>query len=189
MVKKLTKKAWMSTGFLLLGCLLMAGVLLWKYAPSAFLALQGLTPILDESLGNIYGLSAIGLFILLVALFIFFKQLANPVSKKVDRFLEKHPEVTMAQLDHGFDVARKIDDIWVGDPWTFSHEFKNIVVENKEIVRIHSEKERSKRQTNYYLCMELADGAKERVLMGYHNLSEAIEMYRKYDHIRVEHNV
>ncbi len=119
----------------------------------------------------------------------FFKQLANPVSKKVDRFLEKHPEVTMAQLDHGFDVARKIDDIWVGDPWTFSHEFKNIVVENKEIVRIHSEKERSKRQTNYYLCMELADGAKERVLMGYHNLSEAIEMYRKYDHIRVEHNV
>lgn len=84
----------MSTGLLLLGCLVIAIVPLWYYAPSALVALRGGIPMLNESLSNIYGMTALGLVMLVISLVIFIKMLLSPVSKRVNQYLEKHPGVT-----------------------------------------------------------------------------------------------
>lgn len=189
MVRKLTIKAWISTGMLLLVCLVISIVPLWRYVPSALRLLQGEEPLLNEPLSNIYGMTAIGLFILLISLFIFIKMLTNSVGKKVNRYLEAHPKVAMSQLDEAFDSAEKIGNMWVSGRWTFSHDLQRIVVEHDEIVRAYSQKERAKRDTNYYLCLEFTEGKSERVKMSYYNLSQVLEAYKKYPNIQVEHNV
>ena len=189
MVKKLTIKTWTSTGLLLLVCLVIAIVPLWRYAPSALLLLQGKTPLVNESQTNIYGITAIGLFMLIISLVIFIKLLISPVGKRVNAYLEKHQGVTMSQLDEAFESAENFGNVWVSKRWTFSHDMQRIVAENEEIVRAYSMSERSRRDTNYYLCLEFTEGKSERVKMSYHNLSEILESYKKYSNIRVEHNV
>ena len=159
MVKKLTIKTWVSTGLLLVVCMVLAIVPLWKYAPSALALLQGKTPMLDESTTNIYGMSALGLFFLVISIFMFIRQLTNPVSKRVNRFLEEHPEASMAQLDQEFSCAEKIGNLWIGGHRTFSHDMDCVVAENAEIVRAYVEKERAKRDVNYYICLELKNGS------------------------------
>lgn len=189
MVKKLTMKEWMSTGLLLLGCLVIAIVPLWHYVPSALVALRGGIPMLDESLGNIYGMTVLGLIMLVISLVIFIKMLLNPVSKRVNQYLEKHPGVTMEQLDQAFESAEKVENVWIGGRWTFSHELWCIVVENAEIVRAYSQRERAKRDTNYFLCLEFAEGKSDRVKMSYYSLSQVLELYKKYPYIQVESNL
>ena len=189
MVKKLTMKTWVSAGLLLLVCLVIAIVPLWRYAPSALLLLQKKTPLVNESLTNIYGMTAIGLFMLVISLAIFIKLLVSPVGKRVNAYLEKHPGVAMSQLDEAFESAENFGNVWVSKRWTFSHDMQRVVAENDEIVRAYSQKERAKRDTNYYLCLEFTEGKSERVKMSYHSLSEILELYRKYPNIRVEHNV
>jgi len=188
MVKKLTVKMWVSTGLLLLVCLALSVPLLWWYGPSAVRMLGGAEPPLGESVSNIYGGSAIGLFMLVICVAIFVKQLVNSVSKGVNLYLQKHSDVTMEHLDHAFASARKVGNMWIGGRWTFSHELRNKVIENAEITRVYSQTERSRRQTNYYLCLELADGKKEVVKMDYRDLTEMMESYRKDPHIQVANN-
>lgn len=186
MVKKLTMKTWVNTGILLVFCLGMSIAMLWRYAPSALALLQGRTPLLEESTGNIYGISALGLFFLVISIFMFVRQLTNSVGKRVNRFLEEHPEANMAQLDQEFSGAEKIGDLWIGSHRTFSHELYGIVVENTEIVSAYVEKERSKGNTSYYICLDLKSGKTERVKMYYSDLSKVLEQYRKYPGIRVQ---
>lgn len=189
MVKKLTLKTWISGGLLLLVCLAIAIVPLWRYVPSVLLLLQGKTPLLDESLTNIYGMTAIGLFMLAISIVMFVKLLVNPVGKRVDAYLTKHPGVTMGQLDEAFALAKSFGNVWDGDRWTFSHDLRRVVVEHDEIVRAYSQKERARRETNYYLCLEFTEGKSDMVKMDYDDLSEILERYRKCPNIRVEHNV
>lgn len=186
MVKKLTMKKWISAGLLLIVCLGMAIAALWWYGPSALALLQGRMPLRDESQSNIYGMSGIGLFMLVISIVILIKQLVDPVSKRVNRFLEDHPEVTMEQLDQEFENAEKIENMWFGEHRTFSHDMTSVVVENTEIVRAYVEKERVKRSTNYYICLSLKNGKTERVKIEYHNLSEILNKYRKYPNVRIE---
>lgn len=193
MVKKLTMKSWTNTGLLLLVCLGMAIAAFWYYGPSAIMVLQGGIPLLDEPLSNIYGMTALGLFMLVISLVIFIKMFTNSVSKRVNRYFERHPEVMMEQLDQAFESAEKIEKVWISERWTFSHELQSIVVENAEIVRAYSQKERAKKGYNYYLCLDLAEGQTEkkteRVNMNYYDIAKALELYSKYPNIRVENNV
>lgn len=186
MVKKLTVKKWVSTGLVLVVCLGMAIAALWWYGPSALALLQGRMPLRDESQSNIYGMSGIGLFMLVISIVILIKQLADPVSKRVNRFLEDHPGVTMEQLDQEFENAVKIENMWIGEHRTFSHDMTSVVVENTEIARAYVERERAKRSTNYYICLDLKNGKTERVKTEHYNLSEILNCYRKYPDIRIE---
>lgn len=193
MVKKLTMKSWTSTGLLLLVCLGMTVAVFWYYGPSVIMVLQGGIPLLDEPLSNIYGMTAIGLFMLVISLVIFIKMFTNSVSKRVNRYFERHPEVMMEQLDQAFESAEKIEKVWISERWTFSHDLQSIVVENAEIIRAYSQKERAKRGYNYYLCLDLAEGQAEkkteRVNMDYYDIAKVLELYSKYPNIRVEDNV
>lgn len=186
MVKKLAIKAWASTGLLLAFCLVLAIVPLYRYAPSALALIQKKPPLLNESQSNIYGISALGLVMLIISVAIFIKQLSDPVSKRVNRFLAEHPEADMAQLDQEFFNAEKIGVMWIGNRRTFSHDMRSVVVEHAEIVRAYLYEERERRATNYYICLELKNGKTERVKNSYRDISKILELYKKYPNIQVE---
>lgn len=185
MVKKLTIKAWTSTGILLAVCLVLAIVPLYRYAPSALALLQKKPPLLNESQSNIYGISALGIVMLIICVAIFIKQLSEPVSKRVNRFLAEHPETDMAQLDQEFFGAEKIGTMWIGNHRTFSHDMRSVVVEHAEIIRAYMYEERERRATNYYVCLELKNGKTERVKNSYHDVSKILELYKKCPNIQV----
>lgn len=193
MVKKLTIKSWTSTILILVVCLGISIAVFWQYGPSVIMLLQGGIPLVDEPLSNIYGMTALGLFMLVISLVIFIKMFTNSVSKRVNRYFERHPEVMMEQLDEAFESAEKIDKVWISERWTFSHDLQSIVVENAEIIRAYRRKEHAKKGYNYYLCLDLAEGKDERktetVNMDYHDIAKALELYKKYPNIQVENSV
>lgn len=190
MIRKLTIKNWMSTGVILLFCIAMAVFPLWKYGPSALEALQGSVPGLagEESMSNIYGLSALGLFFALLSVAIIVRQLTNSVGRRVKRYLAGHPEITMQQLDDDFAAAEEAGNVWIGKRWTFSHDLNCILVENARIAWVYSEKEHSRRNVYYYLCLGLADGSTERIKVSRDKLSRMHEIYEGYPHILVGDN-
>lgn len=136
MVGKLTLKYWMGILLLLLFCLVMT-IPFWKYGPAALELLQGGMPELakDESTGNIYGLAALGLFFVLIAVALVIRGLSNSVGKRVRRYLTEHSGVTMGQLDTDFSAAQQIGNVWVGKGWTYSHDLNCIVVGNNDMFR------------------------------------------------------
>ncbi len=181
MIKKLTMKEWMGTGYGLLVCLVLAVPALWYFGPSALAALRGSVPALagKQSMTNIYGMSALGLFFLLLALFIVGRKLSDSVGKRVRRYLESRPDVTEEQLDSDFTMAEKIGNVWIGRRWTFSHELRCVLLENEGIVWVFSEKERVKNNITYYLCFGLVSGKVERMRVREKDLTPLIERYGK----------
>lgn len=187
MVKKLTVKNWTSAGWILLFCIGAAVFMLWENGPAALTALSGSVPKLaqTEKMENIYGLAALGLFFAVLSVVILIRMLTNSVKKRVDRYLEAHPSVTMDQLDSDFAAAEKIGNLWIGKKWTCSHDLSSVVLDNDKIAWVYSESERSRRSTNYYVCFGMADGTVSRVGMDYHNLSKVMDLYAGFSHIVV----
>lgn len=190
MIKKLTIKEWMGTGLVLLMCLGLAVPALWYFGPSALAALGGSVPALakKQSMTNIYGMSALGLFFLLLALFIVGRKLSDSVGRRVRRYLESRPDVTEEQLDSDFTMAEKIGNLWIGRRWTFSHELRCVLLENEGIVWVFSEKERVKNNINYYLCFGLVSGKIERMRVREKDLTPLIERYGKNPRILAGNN-
>lgn len=189
MVKKLTIKSWISTGLFVLICFVIAGIFLWHNGPGALDALRGLPPKDGaSSAGNYYILSGIGLFMLGIGLFIFLKLLLNSVRKQVNRYLAKSDGVTEALLDQDFEAARQIGNVWVGRRWTFSHDLNGILIENREIAWVFSEKEHVKNKVNYYLCLGTASGAIRKIKVSEENLKDLMEVYQSFSHILAGNN-
>ena len=190
MVRKLTLKQWMSMIPLFLICGAMAAIMLIRYASSALEALMGSVPKLaeTESMTNIYGITALGLFFVAVDVLIVIQQLSNSVGKKVRKDLNANSNVTQQQLDNDFAAAEQIDNIWIGRKWTFNHDMDCIPVENDKIVLVYSEKERVNKALNYYLCLGFVDGNVVRVNVSEDNLSHIMEVYGRYPHILVGNN-
>ena len=192
MTRTLTSKIWAKTGIIFLACMAMAVPLLWWYGSAALMILRGETPSMTESRSLIFIMSGVGLLSLLIGLLSVIALFANPVSKQVDSYLAQHPGVTIDQLDQDFASARHIGTMWLGERWTFSHELRDLVMENKEIVRVYAWEELRHGSANmywFYLCMELADGNKMRIKMDYHDLAQIIEWYGEYPDIIAENNL
>lgn len=189
MVKKLTVKAWIDTGLFVLICFLFAGIMLWFNAPGAWKALRGLPPEPGASpASNYYVLSGIGLFMLGIGLFILLKLAFRSVRKQVNQYLKKNGGVTEAQLDQDFETARQIGNVWVGRRWTFSHDLRGILMENREIALVFSEKEHVKNKVNYYLCLGTVSGAVQKIKVSEENLKSLMEVYQSFPHILVGNN-
>lgn len=189
MVGKLTLKYWMSIGGLLLVCLVLSAPF-WKYGPAALEALQGGVPALarTESMSNIYGLAALGLFFILISLALIIRGLTNSVGKRVRKYLAGHPGITMAQLDSDFAAAEQTGNVWIGRGWTYNHDMNYVVVGNADIAWVYHETERSRNRVNYYLCLAQVDGNVERIRVSEKKLRQMEETYERFPHILVGSN-
>lgn len=191
MIRKLTIKTWLGNFLLILFCWGMSIFMLLKYGPSAVEALKGGVPPLAarESMTNIYGISALGLFFAVLGLLILAVQLRNSVGKRVRKYLSEHPGITMEQLENDFSGATQVGNVWVGRKWTFSHDMRCILVGNAQIALVYSETEHSRNNINYYLCLGLADGKVERIkVSSQKKLAQIQETYESFAHILVGNN-
>lgn len=137
-----------------------------------------------NSMSNVYGFTAIGLLMGLMALAILFTVLKDPVKKRVNRYLSAHPNVTLSQLEADFAAARKVDSVWVGQNWTFAANLKEVLFDNREVVWVHSRSERSGRSVSFYVYAELMDGTTRRLSVSSEkNSRQVMELYAGFPHI------
>lgn len=143
-----------------------------------------------ESKTNIYGMSAIGAFFLLIVLFIVTKTLKNSVKKLLDKYLAQHPDVTMEQLETDFEQAQEVNKVWVGKRWTFSPKMgpgmEHLLFGNDQLIWVHTEIVRSGRNVNFYVKWSLIDGSERQVsLSSEKKCMQVMEKYEQFAHVVV----
>ncbi len=143
-----------------------------------------------ESKTNIYGLSGIYIIVLLILLFIVYTTFSNSAVKGVRAYLAEHPKTSMAQLESDFATAVKINGIWVGKSWTFSSKLKKLILENSQIIWVHTGSVRSGRNINFYVWWEMLDGSQNRVSVSSEKkCSEILKHYDSFSHIVTGNNL
>lgn len=188
MIKKMTGKAWRTTILLVAFFAGLGGYALYTYLPSVFYIMQGYGPLVKEPLGNIYGMTALGVIFILLAIVAVVATLVRSVSRRVAKFLEKHPNVTMAQLDTEFEAAEKMGDVWAGRHFTFSEKLSDVVLDNRDIVWVFSRTVRSRNVYTTYVCFGLVNGKEDSVSVSGKNLDKLYDFYRTFPHIEVGDN-
>ncbi len=189
MIRKLTIKTWIRTSVIVLICLIGAVALFSVYGPTALKAwrLFGPKRAVTDYTNDVLG-TAIGAFFAVSGVFIFFNELKKSVKKRVRQYLEGHREVTLEQLDNDFAAAERIDTVWIGRRWTYSHELECILVENDKVAWVYSETRQSGRSTYHYLCLGLADGTVEKIPVSQNKISRMKEAYERFPHMVVGNN-
>ena len=142
-----------------------------------------------ESKTNIYGLMAIGVFILLMGIFILVKTLKNSAGKLVDKYLESHPGITMERLESDFASAQEVSKVWVGKNWTFSAKLDELLFDNRQVVWVHTGSVRRGRNVNFYVWWYMIDGSEESVSLSSEKKCKAVmEKYNQFSHMLVGNN-
>lgn len=191
MIKKMTKQILLDVIPVIIMFGIIAAIFLGLYGPAALEALQGQEPKLarTEPISKIYSISALGLFFLLVDVFIIFWKITHSATKKVKSYLEANPTVTRQQLESDFGVARQIgNNLWIGKQWTFCCYMKHIPVENSKIVLVYSETMRIKGSIIFSLCLGLVDGKVEKTQISKDDFSRIKRIYARYPHILMGNN-
>lgn len=139
-----------------------------------------------ESKMNILGISFIGIFLLLIVVFIVIKTLKNSAKKLIGQYLEKHPGITMEQLESDFDMAENVNKVWIGKRWTFSPKLGELLFDNRQVVWVHCGSVRSGRSVNFYVWWYMIDGSEKQVsLSSEKKCKEVMEKYSMFAHILV----
>lgn len=143
-----------------------------------------------ETKTNIYGLSAIGAFLLLIASFILYKTLDNSAKRLVEQYLAEHPDVMMEQLESDFAAAREVNKVWVGKRWTFSPKMgpnmKYLLFDNDQLIWVHTGAVRSGKSLNFYVWWNLIDGSERQVsLSSEKKCTQVMETYNQFAHVVV----
>ena len=142
-----------------------------------------------ESKWTILGISAIGVVMLLIVIFIIIKTMKNSAKKLIEQYIEKHPGVTMGQLESDFDAAENINKVWIGKKWTFSSKMGGLLLDNREVVWVHTETVRSGKNVNFYVWWNLIDGSEKSVsLSSEKKCKEVMEKYNQFAHILTGNN-
>lgn len=143
-----------------------------------------------ETKTNIYGLSALGAIFVFFGLFILIKLLSNSSKKLVGKYLSKHPQVTMEQLEQDFAQAQEINKVWVGKRWTFSAkmgpDLDDLLFDNEELIWVHTGSVKSGRSVNFYVWFNFVDGSEKQVsLSSAKKCTQVMEKYEQFGHVVV----
>ncbi len=138
---------------------------------------------------NIYAFTIMGIVFIGIALAMILITMKDPVKRRVNRYLDAHPTVTMAQLESDFSAAQKIGNVWVGKNWTFCAGLKEALFDNKDIVWVHTGRERSGRSVSFLVYFSLIDRTVKRVSMSsVKNCEKVMKLYESYPHILTGNN-
>lgn len=138
----------------------------------------------DEPLINIYGFTAVSVVLLLAALIILVKAFRNSAKKLTEEYLAAHPSVTMEMLENDFASAKEQAKVFIGRKWTFSAKLKQLILDNSEIIWVHTGSVRSGRNINFYVWWEMLDGSTKEVSLSSEKKCTAVmESYNQFPHI------
>lgn len=137
-----------------------------------------------ESLTNIYGLTAIGSVLALFALFILVKTLKNSAKKLTQEYLAANPGVTMEALENDFAAAKEQAKVFVGRKWTFCAKLSKLILDNSQIIWVHTGSMRSGRSINFYVWWEMLDGSTQEIsLSSEKKCLSVMDAYTQFPHI------
>ncbi|NBK92271.1 hypothetical protein D5278_09865 [bacterium 1XD21-13] len=137
-----------------------------------------------ETLVNIYGLTAIGSVLLLFALFILVKTLKNSAKKLTNEYLAANPGVTMEDLENDFASAQEQAKVFIGRKWTFCAKLEKLILDNSQIIWVHTGSMRSGRSVNFYVWWEMLDGSTQQVsLSSEKKCTTVMNAYGQFPHI------
>lgn len=190
MIKTLTAKNIKSMIWLLLFLWGVGGACLWHYGPDTLGLLQGriLPEFLEENVSNYYGMSALALILILLGLAIVIIQMTSPLKKRVNQYVEAHPEITLQILDNDFAKAEQFGAIWVGQQFTYVADLKKVLLENDRIVWIYKEVTRRRNASTYHIHWCMVDGQEFSVQISAKNLDDLMDHYGSFQHILINYN-
>lgn len=137
-----------------------------------------------ETLLNVYGLTAIGVLLLLFALLALIKTLKDSAKKLTQEYLAANPSVTMDALESDFASAQQKGKVFIGRKWTFSAKLNKLILDNSQIIWVHTGSMRSGRSVNFYVWWEMLDGSTQQVsLSSAKKCAEVMESYSQFPHI------
>ena len=137
-----------------------------------------------ETLTNIYGLTAIGVLLLLLALLALVKTLKDSAKKLTKEYLAANPSVTMDALEKDFASAQQKGKVFIGRKWSFSAKLDKLILDNSQIIWVHTGSMRSGRSVNFYVWWEMLDGSTHQVSMSSEKkCTEVMESYDQFSHI------
>lgn len=137
-----------------------------------------------ETLTNIYGLTAIGVFLLLLAILVLVKTLKDSAKKLTKEYLAANPSVTMDALENDFASAQQKGKVFIGRKWTFSAKLDKLILDNSQIIWVHTGSMRNGRSINFYVWWEMLDGSTHQVsLSSEKKCMEVMESYSQFPHI------
>ena len=137
-----------------------------------------------ESLTNIYGLTAIGSVLVLFALFILVKTLKDSAKKLTQEYLAANPGVTMEDLESDFAAAQEQAKVFIGRKWTFCAKLSKLILDNSQIIWVHTGSMRRGRSVNFYVWWEMLDGSTQKISMSSEKkCTSVMEAYSQFPHI------
>ena len=138
---------------------------------------------------NTLGMFGIGLVLFIIIVFIMIKMMKNSPKKLIGQYIEKHPGVTMEHLESDFNAAENVNKVWIGKRWSFSPKMEGFMLDNSEVVWVHTETVRSGRNVNFYVWWNMIDGSAKSVSLSSEKSSkEVMEKYDRFAHILVGNN-
>ncbi|MDE5865944.1 MAG: hypothetical protein K2H31_05020 [Lachnospiraceae bacterium] len=142
-----------------------------------------------EKMVNTLGMFGIGLVLFIIIVFVMIKMMKNSPKKLIGQYIEKHPSVTMEHLESDFNAAENVNKVWIGKRWTFSSKIEGFMLDNNDVVWVHTETVRSGRSVNFYVWWNLIDGSAKSVsLSSEKGCKEVMEKYNRFAHILVGNN-
>ena len=138
---------------------------------------------------NTLGMFGIGLVLFIIIVFIMIKMMKNSPKKLIGQYIEKHPGVTMEHLESDFNAAENVNKVWIGKRWSFSPKMEGFMLDNSEVVWVHTETVRSGRNVNFYVWWNMIDGSAKSVsLSSEKSCKEVMEKYDRFAHILAGNN-
>lgn len=188
MIKKMAIKKWIGAGAAILFCLALGGWALGTYGGAALVALRGGVPELSktQSMDNIYFGSAMGLVMVILAIFMIVRQMSLSIGGQIKRYLASNPDVTMEQLEEDFASAMQYGSIWIGNRWTFSYDLKGLVFENAKLAWVYNEMDRDRRSVQYYLCLGDVNGRIVKTSVKQEHLVQIKDRYAQFPHVLLD---
>lgn len=142
-----------------------------------------------EKMVNTLGMFGLGLVLFIIIVFVMIKMMKNSPKKLIGQYIEKHPGVTMEHLESDFNAAENVNKVWIGKRWTFSSKIEGFMLDNNDVVWVHTETVRSGRSVNFYVWWNLIDGSAKSVsLSSEKGCKEVMEKYNQFAHILVGNN-
>lgn len=137
-----------------------------------------------QSLSNVYGITAIGSVFFLFAVLVLIWTIKDSPQKQIRKYLEANPSVTMEALESDFAAAGRQGSVFIGRGWTFSAKLDPLILDNSQVIWVHTASQQSRYGLTYYVLWEMLDGSTRKVVLSSEKKCKAlVDGYSGFSHI------
>lgn len=137
-----------------------------------------------RKLSDIYPITALAAFLILMGVLLLVLEIRKSPKKKLQEFLTANPSVTMEELEQDFAAADREGNVYIGRRWTFCATLDNFILDNSQVIWVHTSYEQFRQTVTHYVCWEMFDGSTQRATQPDEKRSKAVmKKYSQFSHI------